>query len=145
MGSQPRIPRLRARARGGGGGVPRGFPFSLKEPGVSRYTAFTLCGVYSPGGKEHEAPQAAFCPRSPGDPGACSGEAGLGVRNPGLRFRGLTSALRSRRKRFHFPGFQCRLKKEVDSHQTTFLFRPFLRLDSAELGQTCNHSIQMQI
>ena len=90
-----------------------------------------------PGGKEQEAAQAAFVPAALGIRGRAPGEAVLGVHNRGQGVRDLTSAQRGRGGSiFTFPGFQCRLKKEVDSHQTGFLFRPFIRLFSAEQGQT---------
>lgn len=68
-----------------------------------------------------------LCSRSSGDQGTCA-------REPSLRFitvaRGIQGSNLCTRDRggsiFTFPGFQCGLKKEVDSHQTGFLFRPFV-------------------
>ena len=81
----PGIPRLRARASGGGGRVPRGFPFSLKNLEFHVILRSGFAGCTHRVGKSTRRHKLPFVPAALGIRGRAPGEAGLGVRNPGLR------------------------------------------------------------
>lgn len=96
--------------------------------------AFRQALELGPGGGWERAPGGASCLLSPQPWG--SGPA-LGFITGARGFRGLTSAHRGRRGSiFTFPGFQCILKKGVNSHQTAFLFRPFVKVSRARADST---------